>query len=125
LVALADNYGDKGLKILAFPSNQFGGQEPGSHEDILAFVGNEFGATQDKIVFFSKADVNGVSARSLFSFLTERLPGDGGGRDIEWNFSKFLVDHKGNLYKRFSPRQSPVPDMIRDIETLLMKRNDK
>lgn len=55
-------------------------------------------------------------------FLQERLPNAKGSIEIEWNFEKFLIDHKGNTYKRFDPRQNPIPDMVVDIEYLLKVR---
>jgi len=122
-VSLHEKYADRGLKILAFPCNQFGGQEPGTHEEILTFV-EKFNA-RDKLVFFEKADVNGSNAREVFSFLKEKIAFDNGEKgNIRWNFGKFLVDHEGNPYKRIGSRTNPIPDMVEDIEYLLKKREE-
>jgi len=119
---LVDEYGAKGLKILAFPCNQFGGQEPGSHEDILNFVEEKFGA-KDKLTFFEKAPVNGKETREVFSFLKKKLPSDDGSADIRWNFAKFLVDHEGTPYKRFGPKTNPFA-MKENIDELLKKKGE-
>lgn len=118
---LADEFNEKGLKILAFPCNQFGGQEPGTPDEIIA-TASSFGATPDKIVFFEKADVNGQDGRDVFAFLKERLPFEDGTTNVMWNFGKFLVDHEGNPYQRFGSKD-PAISMKESIETLLNKRN--
>ena len=144
---IADEYSDRGLKILAFPCNQFGGQEPvsvqpdwyaleevvtdhvshlsnlnfhpkGTHEEILSFV-DKF-EVRDKLTWFEKGDVNGGKCRQVWSFLKRELPNSDGTVDIRWNFAKFLVDHEGKAYKRFSPQASPFT-MKEDIEELLKK----
>jgi len=115
---IADEYSDRGLKILAFPCNQFGGQEPGTHEEILSFV-DKF-EVRDKLTWFEKGDVNGARTREVWSFLKRELPNSDGTVDIRWNFAKFLVDHEGKAYKRFSPQASPFT-MKEDIEELLKK----
>jgi len=119
---LSDEYRSKGLKILAFPCNQFGGQEPGNHQEIIEFTKTIDPNMPEKIDFFEKADVNGANTREVFSFLKEKLPGDDGTTGIRWNFNKFLVDHEGSPYKRFGPTTNPK-DMVRDIEELLKRRN--
>ena len=118
LSALADELGPKGLKILAFPCNQFGRQEPGTHEEILKFV--EKFDCRDKLTFFEKGHVNGSDTREVFGFLKKALPSSDGTTDIRWNFAKFLIDHTGQPYKRYSPKQSPF-EMKTDIEELLEK----
>jgi len=116
---LADDYGEKGLKILAFPCNQFGGQEPGSAKEILDFV--EKFEVQDKLTFFKKGDVNGEKTREVFSFLKRELPDEeDGASDIRWNFTKFLLDREGKPVKRYGPTTPPF-DMKEDIEELLEK----
>lgn len=118
-VQIIDEYSDKGLKVLAFPCNQFGGQEPGTHEDIMAFV-KTFGA-DDKMTFFENGPVNGAKSREVFNFLKNKLPSDDGTKDIRWNFAKFLVDHEGQPYKRFGPKTNPL--MLKEsIEELLKKK---
>jgi len=115
---IADEYSDRGLKILAFPCNQFGGQEPGTHEEILSFV-DRFDV-REKLIWFEKGDVNGGNSREVFSFLKRELPNSDGTVDVRWNFAKFLVDHEGKQYKRFGPQCSPFA-MKEDIEKLLKK----
>lgn len=115
-----DEYNSRGLKLLAFPCNQFGGQEPGTHEKILEFVESNFGA-KDKFTWFEKGHVNGKQTREVYSFLKRRLPSEDGTADIRWNFAKFLVDHEGEPFKRYGPQTNP-DDMIHDIEELLRKK---
>lgn len=117
---LCDEYNSKGVKILAFPCNQFGGQEPGTHEEILEFVESKF-AAKDKFTWFEKGHVNGKDTREVYSFLKQKLPAEDGTSDIRWNFAKFLVDHEGVPTKRFGPKTNPE-DMVADIEELLAKK---
>ena len=121
LAALADEFKSQGLQVLAFPCNQFGGQEPGGPEEIIA-TGSKYGATPEKMVYFEKADVNGANARPVFSFLKERLPFDDGTTNVLWNFGKFLVDHEGNPRERFGSK-TPAMDMKDSIIALLKERN--
>ncbi|KAL2718425.1 putative phospholipid hydroperoxide glutathione peroxidase [Vespula squamosa] len=103
LVQLYEKYGNSaGLRILAFPSNQFGGQEPGTSQEILNFV-KKYNVTFD---MFNKVDVNGNNAHPLWKWLTE-LSGDKGGT-IKWNFTKFIVDKEGNVVARFAPNNEPL-----------------
>lgn len=113
-------YNSRGLKILAFPSNQFGKQEPGTNEDILDFVEKNFQA-KDKVTWFDKGDVNGAAAREVFSFLKAKLPWEDGTSDIRWNFGKFLIDSEGTPFKRFGSK-TPPEEMKADIEELLKKK---
>jgi glutathione peroxidase len=117
--SLADEFGPRGLKILAFPCNQFGAQEPGTHEEILKFV-EKFNC-REKLIFFEKAHVNGAKTREPFGFLKKALPSSDGTTDIRWNFTKFLIDHTGQPYKRYSPQTSPF-ELKNDISALLEKK---
>jgi len=115
------DYEGRGLKILAFPCNQFGGQEPGTHEEIIDFA-KTFDAVGDgKMDFFEKAPVNGSGAREVFSFLKQKLPWEDGTTDVRWNFAKFLIDHEGTPFKRYGSK-TPPNDMRADIEALLKKK---
>ena len=116
-----DKYGEQGFKVLAFPCNQFGKQEPGTHEEILKFV-EQFDA-RDKLTFFEKADVNGENAREVFTFLKEKLPyEEGTSTNVLWNFEKFLVDHEGTPIERYGTKSEALS--IEDtLKTLLQKRN--
>jgi len=95
-------YSSKGFEVLAFPCNQFGGQEPGSNAEVKAFAQSK-GA---KYPLFAKVDVNGPSADPLFVWLKE-AQGELGGNDIKWNFGKFLVNKEGKAIKRYPPTTSP------------------
>ncbi|MCG2585381.1 glutathione peroxidase [Massilia sp. TS11] len=105
----------KGVVVLGFPCNQFGGQEPGSAEEIGAFCEKNYGVS---FPLFDKIDVNGSQAHPLFAFLKKEAPGLMGTEAIKWNFTKFLVRKDGSVYKRYAPQTSPE-EMIGDIEALL------
>ncbi|KAI9915623.1 hypothetical protein PsorP6_006859 [Peronosclerospora sorghi] len=115
LQQLYGKYKDEGLEVLAFPCNQFAGQEPGSHEEIMEFV-KQYNVT---FPFFEKHDVNGANARPVFTYLKTKLPGSFGDF-VKWNFTKFLVDRNGQPYKRFAPKDRPL-SMEDDIKTLLVQ----
>jgi glutathione peroxidase len=108
-------YRERGVVILGFPCNQFGSQEPGSEEEIKSFCETHYSVT---FPMFSKIDVNGENEAELYSYLKVSLPGLLGLKAIKWNFTKFLIDKKGNPVKRFSPKDSPEK-MIPLIEELL------
>jgi glutathione peroxidase len=110
-----EQYKDKGLAILGFPCNQFGGQEPGSEEEIAEFCSINYGVT---FPIFAKVDVNGEKAHPLFKYLAEEAPGILGSKAIKWNFTKFLVDRNGKVRERYAPNTAPSK-MISDIESLL------
>mmetsp|Transcript_7948 Transcript_7948/g.49069 ORF Transcript_7948/g.49069 Transcript_7948/m.49069 type:complete len:200 (-) Transcript_7948:444-1043(-) len=114
LVDLYNKYRRKGLEVLAFPCNQFGGQEPGSNGDIKQFV-NKYGV---KFPLFSRVDVNGSSTHPLYSWLKEEKRGILGSKDIKWNFGKFLLDKQGKPVKRYAPTDNPLK-LEADIEKLL------
>jgi glutathione peroxidase len=105
----------KGLEVLGFPCNQFGGQEPGAETDIKAFCDRKFGVS---FPLFSKINVNGKEAHPLYKFLKERLPGILGTEAIKWNFTKFLVDREGNPIKRYAPQDKPEA-IVADIQRAL------
>ncbi|RWR99298.1 glutathione peroxidase-like protein, partial [Dinothrombium tinctorium] len=102
LNSLYDKYEDKGLRILAFPCNQFGGQEPGTESEIKQFM-QDRGVRFDA---FAKIDVNGSKTHPLFVFLKHKLGGTLGSF-IKWNFTKFLVNREGVPVKRFGPKDEP------------------
>jgi glutathione peroxidase len=138
LQKLYDKYKSRGFEILGFPSNQFLEQEPGSSSEIKSFCQLNYGVS---FPMFEKIDVRGENANSLFKYLTNEVPYEGldqntekgkflhsflsekfpeylEGNSIKWNFTKFLIDKKGKVVKRF---ESPVePEaMEKDIEVLL------
>mmetsp|Transcript_5388 Transcript_5388/g.15428 ORF Transcript_5388/g.15428 Transcript_5388/m.15428 type:complete len:225 (-) Transcript_5388:258-932(-) len=113
LQELQAKYNQKGFELLAFPCNQFGGQEPGSNDQIKAFAENK-GAT---FKLFDKVDVNGDKASPVWKYLKEQQ----GGfltSDIKWNFSKFLVDKNGKVAKRYASTATPE-EIDADIAALL------
>lgn len=122
LPVLYDEYAKRGFKILAFPSNQFGAQEPGTHEEIIEFVKKFDSDMPNKLIFFEKTDVNGANAREVYSFIKPLALNSDDTTDIRWNFAKFLIDHEGKPYKRYN---STAPfDMKEDIEMLLKKKEE-
>lgn len=96
---LFERYKDKGLEILAFPCNQFGSQEPGSNEQIKTFCDDKYNIS---FKLFDKVDVIGEHASPLFNYLNEVA-----GRDIKWNFTKFLFDQNGNFVKGYGSMKTP------------------
>ena len=115
LEALYQKLQGKGLEVLGFPCNQFGAQEPGSEKEIESFCEINYGVT---FPLFAKIDVNGKSAAPLYQHLKEAKPGLLGSEAIKWNFTKFLVDRKGNVVERYAPKDEPA-SLTADIEKLL------
>lgn len=115
LEQLQRRYGDRGFGVLAFPCNQFGGQEPGDAAEIARFC-----ATQYNVSFpvFAKLEVNGAAASPLFEHLKAAAPGLLGSKRIKWNFTKFLVDRGGAVVSRHAPTARPE-DLAAAIEALL------
>lgn len=116
LVALQKEYAEAaGLRILAFPCNQFGSQEPGTDAEIKAFATNK-GVELDKgFDFFSKIDVNGSNAHPLWDYLKKKQGGTLTNA-IKWNFSKFVIDKEGQPVARFSPMDDPIPKVEESIK---------
>jgi glutathione peroxidase len=127
---------DRGLRILGFPCNQFGGQEPGSDADIQDFCRTNYSVT---FPVFSKIDVNGADADPLYAYLRAEAPGDFGpgngllyehvrrtrpeaiGTDeIKWNFTKFLVHRDGTVSRRYEPNVTPE-EIRADLDAALAK----
>ncbi len=100
---LYEKYQAKGLEILDFPCNQFGGQAPGTEEEIVDFCQSRYGVTFKQ---FAKIEVNGDNESPLYTFLKSQKGGMMGSK-IKWNFTKFLVDRDGNVVERFSPMDTP------------------
>ncbi|GGO89081.1 glutathione peroxidase [Nocardioides phosphati] len=103
LQELQERFGDRGFTVLGFPCNQFGGQEPGSAEEIGAFCQRNYGVD---FPMFAKVDVNGPDAHPLFRWLTRERPGRL-GRKIRWNFTKFLLDGEGAVVARYGSTTKP------------------
>ena len=111
---------DRGFYVLAFPCNQFGGQESGTAVEISDFCNTKYGIT---FPMFEKTEVNGTNANPLYTWLKSQ---PGGAGDIEWNFGKFLVGRDGKLIKRYpansDPGEEPLKSQINaDIQAALAK----
>lgn len=116
LQALYETYKDQGLTVLGFPANNFGGQEPGSDEEILEFCETNYNIT---FPLFSKISVKGDDIHPLFSYLTSAENPDFTG-EIGWNFEKFLVNRNGKLVRRFKTNEKPTEEsFIEAIEEAL------
>ncbi|HWZ46803.1 MAG TPA: glutathione peroxidase [Herbaspirillum sp.] len=115
LQTLYQQFEQQGLEILAFPCNQFGGQEPGDAAAIGAFCETNYGIS---FPLFAKIDVNGEKADPLFDFLKRKAPGILGTQAIKWNFTKFLVKRDGTVFNRYASATKPE-ELRDDIQTLL------
>jgi glutathione peroxidase len=115
LEELYRTYKQRGLEVLGFPCNQFGAQEPGTAEEIGAFCERNYGVS---FPMFAKIDVNGPNTHPIYGVLKASKRGILGTERIKWNFTKFLVDRRGNVVKRFAPSAKPK-DLTADIERLL------
>ncbi len=115
LEKLWKDYGDKGFEVLAFPCNQFGGQEPGTADEIESFCKVNFGLS---FPLMAKIEVNGDSADPLYDWLKKEAPGILGSKAIKWNFTKFLIGRDGKVVRRYAPTDKPE-SIAKDIEKLL------
>ena len=138
LEELYKTYGERGLVVLGFPCNQFAAQEPGTNEEVQTFCRLNYGVS---FPIFAKGDVRGETAQPLFKYLTKKKGFKGfdenhpvakplmdalqknfpeylEGDSIKWNFTKFLIDRKGNVVERYEPTTTPKA-MAKDIEALL------
>ena len=110
-------YKDKGFEILAFPSNDFMGQEPGTNKEIKSFCQLNY---QASFPLFSKISVKGKDIHPLYKFLTEKSTDPNFAGGITWNFNKFLIDRNGNIINRFGSRAEPQnTEVIKSIEDAL------
>ena len=115
LEQLWKDYRDRGLVIIGFPSNQFGGQDPGDNDQIASFCELNYGVS---FPMMAKVEVNGTQAHPLWKFLTREAPGVLGSQTVKWNFTKFLVGRDGTVLKRYAPADSPE-SLRKDIEAAL------
>ena len=119
LEALNTKYKEKGLAVLGFPCNQFGGQEPGSEEEIVKFCQSKYNVSFD---LFAKIDVNGPEASPIYKTLTSKESDPKFAGDIKWNFEKFLIGRNGEVIARFPTGTKPdAPEVIKAIEAELAK----
>jgi glutathione peroxidase len=117
LEALHEELADRGLTVIGFPSNQFGGQEPGSAEEIAEFCSTTYGVT---FPISAKIEVNGPGRDPIYERLAEVADAEGEAGDIQWNFEKFLISPDGAVVGRFRPRTKPDAPQIRAaIEAIL------
>ena len=117
LESLQQRYADRGFTVLGVPCNQFGGQEPGSAEEIEAFCSTTYGVS---FPMTEKVEVNGPGRHRLYAELTEVADPEGAAGDIQWNFEKFLVAPGGRPIGRFRPTTDPsAPEIVAAIEAAL------
>ena len=114
-------YKAHGLRILAFPANNFGNQEPGTNEEIKSFCSSEFEVSFD---LFAKISVKGDDQHPLYQWLTTYPEGDVAG-DVPWNFTKYLIGRDGKVIAKFGPRTLPEdPKVIEALDDALAARAD-
>jgi glutathione peroxidase len=115
LQALFDRYAGRGFAVVGFPSNEFGGQDPGSNDEIASFCEMNYGVS---FPMMAKVEVNGGNAHPLWKWLKGEKPGFLGTEAIKWNFTKFLVGKDGQVIKRYAPQDEPEK-LAKDIEAAL------
>jgi glutathione peroxidase len=110
-----EQYTSQGFVVLGFPCNQFAHQDPATNSEIGEFCQRNYGVS---FPMFAKIDVNGKDAHPLYKFLTKEAKGLLGSESVKWNFTKFLVDQKGQVIERYAPTTTPEA-IAKDIEKLL------
>jgi glutathione peroxidase len=115
LEELWQTYRDRGLVIVGFPSNEFGGQDPGGNDEIASFCQLNYGVS---FPMMAKVEVNGANAHPLWKWLKSEAPGLLGSEAIKWNFTKFLIGRDGKVIKRYAPTDKPE-SLKKDIEAAL------
>jgi glutathione peroxidase len=114
---LHKRFADQGFAVVGFPCNQFGGQEPGSADEIAEFCSATYGVS---FPMFEKIDVNGAQRHPIYTELTATADADGEAGDVQWNFEKFLVGPDGAVLARFRPMTAPdAPELVEAIEANL------
>ncbi|MEU7024040.1 glutathione peroxidase [Streptomyces sp. NPDC046203] len=117
LERLQQEYAKRGFTVLGVPCNQFGGQEPGSAEEIETFCSTTYGVS---FPLLAKIEVNGAGRHPLYTELTRVADAGGEAGDVQWNFEKFLVGPDGSV-TRFRPRTEPdAPELVAAIEARLV-----
>jgi glutathione peroxidase len=117
LEKLHEEFASRGFAVVGFPCNQFGGQEPGTAEEIAEFCSATYGVT---FPMFEKIEVNGPGRHPIYDVLTQTPDANGEVGDIQWNFEKFLVRPDGTVAARFRPRTTPdSPEVLAAIEANL------
>ena len=115
LEALWRKHKDQGFEVIAFPSNQFGGQEPGDADQIEEFCKVNFGLS---FPLMGKVEVNGPGASPLYDWMKQAAPGVMGTKSVKWNFTKFLIGRDGKVVRRYAPTDKPEA-LEQDIAALL------
>jgi glutathione peroxidase len=115
LEKLWEQYRERGLVVVGFPSNEFGAQDPGSNDEIASFCQLNYGVS---FPMMAKVKVNGGGAHPLWKWLTAEAPGLLGTQAVKWNFTKFLVGKDGQVIKRYAPTDTPQ-SLAADIEAAL------
>lgn len=119
LETLFEKYKDRDLVIVGFPANNFGGQEPGTNQEIKSFCSRTYHVT---FPMYSKISVQGGDQAPLYRFLTDRSLNPSTGGAIQWNFTKFLVDRTGAVVARFEPDVTPDSrEVVEAIERALRR----
>ena len=117
LEKLHEAYAGRGFSVVGFPCNQFGGQEPGSPDEIATFCSTSYGVT---FPLYEKIDVNGDNRHPLYAELTKKADAEGKDGDIRWNFEKFVISPEGEVVARFSPLVTPEDEtLVATIESVL------
>lgn len=118
LEQLWQDYRDRGLVIVGFPSNEFGAQDPGSNDEIASFCQLNYGVS---FPMMAKVQVNGADAHPLWRWLKAQAPGLLGTEGVKWNFTKFLVGRDGRVRRRYAPNDTPE-SLRKDIEAALAEK---
>jgi glutathione peroxidase len=119
LEALQKEMADQPFTVLGFPCNQFGGQEPGTSEEIAEFCSATYGVT---FPLTAKIDVNGNDRDPIYAVLTETSDAEGNAGDIQWNFEKFVIGAKGEILGRFRPMVEPdAPEIVDCINAAIQE----
>ena len=120
LEKLYETYKSRGFVITGFPANNFGGQEPGTDSEIQTFCRSKYGVT---FPMFSKISVAGGDKAPLYGFLTDRASNPKTGGEIQWNFTKFLIDRDGKVLQRFEPEVEPLSrELVSAVEAALKSK---
>ncbi|MBM3216771.1 glutathione peroxidase [Candidatus Poribacteria bacterium] len=123
LEAVYEKYREKGFKVLAFPANEFGAQEPGTNDEIKAFCTTNYDV---KFPLFSKIVVKGEGIHPLYQYLTDEEAHPKTGGEIKWNFTKFLVGKDGKVLARFEPKVKPTDEEVtKALEDALAVKYEK
>jgi len=119
LEKLHESYADRGFTVVGVPCNQFGGQEPGTSDEIAEFCSATYGVT---FPMTEKVEVSGPGRHPAYDVLTATSDAGGEAGDVQWNFEKFLLDADGQVVRRYRPQTQPDdPDLVADVEHLLTR----